>query len=423
MTTNKESKGTTPIWKVIVFGILTFGLYFLFRKSDKKKSVFREWTDAILFAVIAATLIRTFFIEAFTIPTSSMEKSLLIGDFLFVSKVSYGARIPMTPLSFPFAHHTLPLTEKTPSYLEWIKIPYKRLPGFGEIKNNDIVVFNFPMEDFRPVDKQEHYIKRCVGIPGDKLEVKEGVLLINDKVADQPEKMQMRYHVRTDGGGLDPETLLKIDVTEGGRLSDQGDFELSMTKENAEKVKAFPNVVHVEPNIEKKTNVTGDVFPQSEKYPWNVDNFGAITIPKEGATVELNIDNLPLYRRIIEVYEGNKLEVDGQKIKINGTETNSYTFKMNYFFMMGDNRHNSLDSRFWGFVPDDHIVGKAVFIWLSLDNNATSIFNKIRWSRVCTGVNRDGLTSSYLWLVVIGVGGMYGYSWYRNRKKGGKKAA
>jgi signal peptidase I len=297
------------------------------------------------------------------------------------------------------------------------------LPGFGEIKNNDIVVFNFPMEDFRPVDKQEHYIKRCVGIPGDKLEVREGVLLINDKVADQPEKMQMRYHVRTDGGGLDPETLMQIGVTEGGRLSDQGDFELVMTKENAEKVKAFANVVHVASKIEKAGNATGDVFPQSDKFAWNVDNFGAITIPKEGETVQLTIDNLPLYRRIIEIYEGNKLAVEGNKIMINGAEAKSYTFKMNYFFMMGDNRHNSLDSRFWGFVPDDHIVGKAVFIWLSLDNNATSIFNKIRWDRVCVGVNRDGITSSYFLLVMLAVGGMYGYSWYKNRKKTPKKAA
>ena len=417
MANNSNESGKTPLWKVIILGIITFGLYFLFRKSDKKKSVFREWSDAILFAVIAATIIRTFFIEAFTIPTSSMEKSLLIGDFLFVSKVSYGARIPMTPLSFPFAHHTLPLTEKTPSYLEWIKFPYMRLPGLGKIKNNDIVVFNYPMEDFRPVDKQEHYIKRCVGIPGDKLEVKEGVLYINDQMAEKPEKMQHRHHVRTDGSGLDPQTLLEIDVTEGGRLSDQGDFELTMTAENAEKVKAFANVVHVEPTIEKKSNVSGDVFPQSNKFPWNVDNFGAITIPKEGETVQLNIDNLPMYRRIIEIYEGNKLEVNGDKISINGVESNSYTFKMNYFFMMGDNRHNSLDSRFWGFVPDDHIVGKAVFIWLSLDNNATSIFNKIRWERVCVGVNRDGITASYFLLVLLGIGGMYGYSWYKNRKK------
>lgn len=413
-----NSPKRTPIWLQIIFGILTLGLYFVFKKSERKKSPLREWTDAILFAVIAATLIRAFLIEAFTIPTSSMEKSLLIGDFLFVSKVSYGARVPMTPIAFPFAHHTLPLTENTPSYLEWIKIPYYRLPGFGKIKNNDIVVFNYPMEDFRPIDKQEHYIKRCVGLPGDLLEVRGSALYINNKPADVPEKSQHKYHVKTDGTDLNPKTLNEMEITEGARISDQGDYELTMTVENAARVKDFGNVVSVTPVVEKKGQYAEYIYPHDPTFQWNVDHYGPLRIPAAGAKVNLSIPNLPLYRRIIEVYEKNKLEVRDNRIYINGQVASSYVFKQDYFFMMGDNRHNSADSRFWGFVPEDHIVGKAVFVWMSLNNNATSIFNKIRWNRVCVGVNRDGITSSYLIPIALIGGVLYLFNRYRRKKKG-----
>lgn len=360
-------------------------------KPAKKKGFVREWVDAIVFAVIAATIIRLFLIEAYTIPTSSMEKSLLIGDFLFVSKVSYGPRIPNTPLAFPFAHHTMPGTRDMKSYLEWIKLPYMRLPGFTSIKNNDVVVFNYPMEDFRPVDKRENYIKRCVAIPGDVLEVKQRDLYINGELADQPEKMQFSYEVKTDGTGFNKRVLRKYDITEGGRVSNQGDFTLTMTEDARQHIEDLNNVQAVKPIIAAKGAYAEYIFPNSDtdlksiskkKFYWNVDNFGPITIPAKGTTVKLNIDNLPIYERLIALYEHNDLKIEEDRIYINGVETNTYTFQMDYYFMMGDNRHNSADSRFWGFVPEDHIVGKAVFIWLSIDQNATKLFEKVRWSRI-----------------------------------------
>ncbi len=403
---------------IIFLGIITFGLYFVLRKSDKKKSMGREWADAIIFAVIAATLIRTFFIEAYTIPTSSMEKSLLVGDFLFVSKVSYGARIPNTPLSFPFAHHTLPFTDDTKSYLEWIKFPYFRLPGFGKIKNNDVVVFNYPMEDFRPVDKQENYIKRCVAIPGDTLQVKESTLFINNKMAEKPQKMQFRYHIVTDGTGFNSKSITELGITEGGPLDVPGEFAMLLTQENAEKIKQFANVKSVEPYIENPKSIdTLSMYPHDRNFPWNVDNYGPIIIPKEGVTVQLNSKNIALYARVIETYEHNKLELKDSSIYINDKLAKEYTFKMDYYFMMGDNRHNSADSRFWGFVPIDHIVGKGVFVWLSLDANESNLFKKIRWNRVFSFITNYGVTRSFFFpiagalLLIFG-----GLSIYRKRK-------
>ncbi len=360
------------------------------KKPAVKKGFFREWFDAIIFAVVAATIIRLFLIEAYTIPTSSMEKSLLIGDFLFVSKVSYGPRLPNTPIAFPFAHHTMPITGGK-SYSEAVQLPYYRLPGFGSIKNNDVVVFNYPMEDFRPVDKRENYIKRCVGIPGDTLEVRQRVLFINGQQAEMPPKMQFGYNVKTDGSGFNPKVLRKLDITEGGRVSNDGDFSLTMTQEAAESVSKFNNVKELEPAMARKGDYAEYIFPNSDltlqsnkgkKFFWNVDNFGPIWIPKKGATITLTPENLPVYERAITLYEGNELRMEEGKVFINGVETTEYTFQMDYYFMMGDNRHNSADSRFWGFVPEDHIVGKAVFIWLSLDNAATSFSEKIRWSRL-----------------------------------------
>jgi len=365
------------------------------QKSDKpkqKKGPIREWVDAIVFAVIAATLIRTFTIEAFTIPTSSMEKTLLVGDFLFVSKFHYGARIPMTPIAFPFAHHTLPFTESTKSYVEWVKFPYYRLPGISKIKNNDIVVFNYPMEDFRPTDKKENYIKRCVAIPGDTLEVRERILYINGKIAYQPEKMQFTYHVKTDGSDFNPKSIHKLGVGSDAwiKISNQGDFRFTLTKEMAEQLKGFSNVQSVEPVTDKPGIYSDFIYPFDSTIAWNVDNFGPIVIPKQGAKISLNHKQFAIYKRFIEAYEHHSVaeNTDG-KILIDGKETAEYTFEMNGYFMMGDNRHNSADSRFWGFVPEDHIVGKAVFIWLSLDNNESSLFKKIRWNRLFTIIHKD----------------------------------
>lgn len=380
------------------------------KRGSKKKNKLIEWFDALIFAVVAATLIRMFFIEAFTIPTSSMEKSLLVGDYLFVSKVSYGPKLPNTPISFPFAHHTLPFTASTKSYLEWIKWPYKRLAGLGDVMRNDCVVFNFPEGDtvvvqhqdqsyyglvrqlgrdfvwnnfdviVRPLDKKENYIKRCVGMPGDSLSIINGIVYIDGKQSEKIENQQYNYTVITDNTLLNPKTLEKMDITEYKILSNSM-YELSLTWENYEKIKAFANVKSITRNIEPDSIASFYTFPHNPNFKWNQDNFGPLYIPKAGATIKLTIENLPLYRRAIELYENNKLEVNGNIIRINGQETDKYTFKMNYYWLMGDNRHNSLDSRFWGFVPEDHVVGKAVFIWLSLDPNK-SFFSKIRWNRL-----------------------------------------
>jgi len=258
------------------------------KSAQEEKKGAREWVDAIIFAVIAATLIRMFLIEAFTIPTPSMEKSLLVGDYLFVSKISYGSKTPNTPLSFPFSHHTLPFSENTKSYLEWIKLPYYRLPGYSKIKNNDIVVFNYPMEDFRPVDKRENYIKRCVAIPGDTLQVINKQLFINGKEAEMPGRMQYTYDVKTDGNSFNPKILKKLDVTEGGRISNRGDYRFSLTTEAAEKIKKFVNVRQVKAVCEPKKSYADYIFPFDPKLKFNKDNFGPIVIPQKRESAELS---------------------------------------------------------------------------------------------------------------------------------------
>ena len=386
-----------------------------------KKSQIREWTDAIIFAVVAASIIRIFMIEAYTIPTSSMEKSLLVGDFLFVSKMSYGPKLPNTPLAFPFVHHTMPLSQYAKSYVEWIKWPYYRFPGTTTIKHGDVVVFNYPDGDTvalkqqnssyyylvrhmgrervwndkfnfgdivaRPVDKRENYIKRCIGLPGDTIQIIDEVVHINGKALDFPKLSQFTYEVKTDGNPINRRTINKLDITEEIRMNEAGNQEITLTQESVAKLKELPNVLSVTKIIQPKGYWLPDIFPFDSTYAWNVDNFGPLYIPKAGATVKLTLANLPLYTRIINAYELNSLSVKDGKIFINGKESTSYTFKMDYYWMMGDNRHNSADSRFWGFVPIDHIVGKAVFVWLSLDNNKSLFGGKIRWSKLMRSVH------------------------------------
>jgi signal peptidase I len=412
--------------------------------KKRKKTPGREWADAITFAVIAATIIRTFYFEAFTIPTSSLEKTLLVGDFLFVSKVSYGARIPNTPLSFPFAHHTLPLTKSTKSYLEWIKLPYYRLGGLSEIKRNDLVVFNFPAGDSvalnlqnqvydqlvrslgrkfifsgrinpntgedvfgdiisRPVDKRENYIKRCVGTPGDILEIKNSKLFISDEPAFVPEYLQYNYAVTVKDYGFKVEELIEKDITTEFnpntgdliRLSDYGEFQMTLTEEKKKVLSTYPNVQSIDKIIRHRGegNDELEIFPNNEQYNWSVDNFGPLKIPAKGDVLSITPLTLPIYLDLIATYEGNEVKLERNRIFINGEETSQYTVKMNYYFMMGDNRHNSQDSRFWGFVPEDHIVGKAVFIWLSLDPNvdlfSRNFYKKIRWNRLFSVIHKN----------------------------------
>ena len=362
--------------------------------GKKKKSGTREWTEAIIFAVIAATLIRSFFIEAYTIPTPSMERSLLVGDFLFVSKLNYGARTPMTPISFPFAQHTMPLLG-TKAYWDGWELNYHRLPGFSEVKKGDVVVFNYPMDAdsplYRPVDKQENYIKRCQGVAGDTLSVVNGQVVVNGRKAPNPPGEQTEYSYTTSGEEVNPEILdeLHISYYDPGRPTVP-----TMTAESAHELGTYSNVKNLLPviSVKDEADIYNPVFPlkypidvklqnKLPRYGWNVDNFGPIIIPKKGWTVKLDSMSFPLYERCIQVYEHNKVEIKGDDIYINGQKTDTYTFKMNYYWMMGDNRHDSEDSRYWGFVPEDHIVGKAVFIWMSWDDNA-SFLHKIRWSRL-----------------------------------------
>lgn len=391
--------------------------------KKQKKGMAREWGEAIVFAIVAATIIRTFFIEAFTIPTPSMEKSLLVGDYLFVSKTSYGARLPMTPVAVPLTHHTVPVLN-VKSYVEWQKLPYYRLPGLGDVERFDATVFNFPEGDtvvvnlqemsyyqlarmwgrenlhkdrfilpngqmfttggltVRPVDKRENYIKRTIGLPGEVLEVRDRKIFIDGEQIEQPEGIQFNYHVRTKSA-LSSDVLKSkygITITEEDKAKYRrnGYYDLPLTKAEAEIMRTMSSVdsIYIEP---KRPQADLHIFPNHPEYSWTEDDFGPLHIPASGISFDLNTENLPLYRRVIEVYEGNDLRTEGEMIYINGEAADSYTFQQDYYFMMGDNRHNSADSRFWGFVPHDHVVGKAVFVWFSKEAEGG-----IRWSRLFT---------------------------------------
>jgi signal peptidase I len=317
-----------------------------------------------------------------------MEKSLLVGDFLFVSKATYGTRLPMTPLAFPFAHNTLPLTDSTKSYLEWMQMPFKRLPAFTQIKNNDVVVFNYPYENGRPTDKKENYIKRCLAISGDSIQVIGGQVYINGIAAENQPKMQTRYMVKLDEKGNWNEKrfqdmMKKFDLTEGEQLHGNLDFAFPLTMESKQALEQEPGIISVDSLTDGKEIIQNYIFPQSPLYPWNTDNFGPLYVPKAGAIVHLDSMTFPLYQHAIRVYENNpSFECKDGKYFVEGKEISTYQFKYNYYFMMGDNRHNSADSRFWGFVPETHIVGKAFFVWMSWDKNGSNIFEKIRWNRI-----------------------------------------
>ena len=382
------------------------------QRSKTYRTVY-EWVNAIIFATVVATLVHLFIFQMYVIPTSSMERTLLIGDYLYVSKVAYGPQMPNTPLSFPFVHHTMPFSQTKKSFSEAIKWPYHRLKGLKPIRRNDVVVFNFPAGDTvllenqnvtyydtlrsfeesfgkeegrkrlnekytvisRPVDKRENYIKRCVGLPGDSLEVRNGKVWVNGEPQEAIPGLQYTSVVQTSA----PFTQYAIDNLGIREYSGYGSgYYMNLTDELAEKVRGLSNVISVNRYIYTPND---EVFPQWGAPRWSQDNYGPIWIPKKGDTVQLTAENLPLFRRIIEAYEGHTLEERDGRIVIDGKEATEYTFAMNYYWMMGDNRHNSADSRFWGFVPEDHIVGKASFVWLSLDAEKSFPAN-IRWERL-----------------------------------------
>ncbi len=348
------------------------------KKEKVKKTAVREWFDAIVFAVIAATIIRWLFLEAFTIPTASMEKSLLVGDFLFVSKVHYGARTPKTPLQLPLTHQTIWGT-KIPSYVDWIQLPQVRIPGFSKIKSNDVVVFNYPPEFEHPVDLKTNYIKRCIGVPGDVVELKDTQVFVNGETFENPPKMQFRYYLFTDEI-VNDRVFKKYDISEFYRS--QGGYYVMTSPETAGVLKTLPFVKDVVLTKNTEEQVNPRIFPNASVFPWNEDFFGPLEVPAKDQTIDINSDNLAKYGDLIRYYEGNdEVVIEDGKLSIDGADISTYTFKQNYYFMMGDNRHNSEDSRFWGFVPEDHVVGKALFIWLSIDKNE-SFFSKIRWSRL-----------------------------------------
>ncbi len=481
--------------KDLLLGILTLGLYittvnfdpkttYINERSLKAKTWFGEWISAVLFAVIAATIVHNYFIQPYIIPTGSLEKTLLVGDFLFVSKFHYGARTPTSAVALPMVHDTIPILGIR-SYLKKPQLPYFRLPGFQKVKRNDIVVFNWPADTVRrffvrekgvrkPIDKKSNYVKRCVGMPGDTLQITNGFVHINGiknvlpyrakpqythyvynaqgvsskKLHDEGIKnFTRRYRVRsltqeryneirpytltvypnkdnshdliTPSKGITSKKFreLRLGATE---ILDKRKI-LTLTLAEAKKITEKGIADSIVRKVDKNKTANTSLFPNTIPYDWNEDNFGPILIPKAGMTVSLNDENLPLYKKIIREYEGNTLTKDGGILRINGEEASSYTFKQNYYWMMGDNRHASEDSRYWGYVPENHIVGKPVLIWFSIEGINDGIKNwKVRWNRLVTTVQGEGEPYSFFPIVLTVIVGWQLFVFIRRRVK--KKA-
>jgi len=467
-----------------IIGIATLGLY-IYTLNYSEKATYNPNTEltestlsSLLFAIVVATIVHTYVIQPFTIPSASLEKTLLIGDFLFVSKVNYGARVPMTTIAAPMVHDTIPLIN-IPSYRKWPQLPYMRLPGYEKPAKNDIVVFNWPADTVtkffdtnsfgirKPVDKKSNYVKRCVATPGDVFELRDGFVFIDGKELKLSDRAKVQYNYtiyskngvsRTDLATLDIDADMKyvlapgttqqqVDAVrpyaKGGYQNTDGSITIiagpqgipaqlvaqyqinlmqnldnniptNITLAQAEKAKAVTGV----DSVVRVINKPGNVFP-GNRPNWSQDNMGPFTVPKKDAVVQLTTENLPFYKKIIGEYEHNDLKVTGSEIRINGTPATSYTFKQNYYWMMGDNRHNSEDSRFWGFVPEDHVVGKPVFIWLSLDQDVPwkQVGKKIRWDRMFTTVGGSGEPVSYFKYFLIALGLWLVYDFFIKKKK------
>ncbi len=479
------------------FGFLLYIPYMAFDKTavwkglsdyDNEKGFVKNWLDPIMFGLIAASTVRILTLELFTIPTSSLEKTLLVGDFLFVNKLSYGWRMPRTQIAFPLAHHSFPITEGK-AYYDDVQWPSLRLFGLTKPKNYEMVVFNYPDGDTvglkiqnqsyynvlrqiemqakaegaqnfdarkymlenneqfgdvvgRPVDKREFYVKRCVSIAGDKFEVRDGNIFINDAKMPMPEKAQHFYTVKTKDAGIITAKFLddhNIYQDEQYSLDNNGDtlnFFINMPEAIANEVKAIPGIISVVIKNDPKGKYDPSIFPHNPKFPWNNDNFGPLLMPKAGTTVNIDTSNICLYDRIIDVYEDNDFKMENGKIFINGVESKTYTFKQDYYFMMGDNRHNSADSRSWGLVPFDHIVGKPVFVFFSAKYSdklpisgkfsVSTMFNskkgKFRWERFCAFVDEKGASKSYLLWFALGIGAIWGGTYYMRKKREAKEA-
>ena len=475
-----------------LLGIATLGMYIYYinyateenyveNRSLKPRTAFGEWVGSILFAVVIATLVHTYFIQPYIIPTGSLEKTLLTGDFLFVSKYHYGARVPQTVVSFPMVHDTI-IGTGVRSYLKKPQLPYLRFPKLQEIKRNEIVVFSWPADTVRqffvkeagvdkPIDKKSNYVKRCVGLPGDTLQIIDGIIHINGAQTQLPDRAKPLYGytaykksgissralvqegitditrtfrinnitqerfgalrsyivmvsnnqpnnftVMTGGKGLPTDVVRQYGINASELMETKKSLYLTLAEaEVLRKTNDFDSLIR---NINTQKSYNTQFFPNDVRYNWNEDNFGPIVLPKAGVTVNLTSANIALYKKIIRDYENKDLVIKNNQFAIDGKTATSYTFEKDYFWMMGDNRHRSEDSRFWGFVPDDHIVGKPIFIWMSIDGINDGLRNmKVRWERVFTTVGGSGEPVSYRWHFVAFLVVWQGFSWYRKRKK------
>ncbi|MFT5893025.1 MAG: signal peptidase I [Dokdonia sp.] len=426
--------------------VLTCGLYLFYinyatdaayikERDLNPKSSSGEWVSSILFAIVAATIVHTYFMQPFTIPTSSLEKTLLVGDYLFVSKFHYGARAPMTTVATPMLHDAIPFTGAK-SYASSPELPYFRIPGFQKIKQNDIVVFSWPVDTltvitdtsseaiYKPVDKKSNYVKRCVGLPGDSLEVRDGYVYTNGVKNELPDRARLQFSYIVETKSEIPRRIFinRYDITDDIEyIRGRGYFIKAATDEAIARLENHPDVI----NITKNTFEGGDqgLFPRANENTWSTHNYGPIYIPEQGNTVAINPNTIPSYKRIIEVYEGSEMGIDndirinGTEVTLNGAPITEYTFKQDYYWMMGDNRHNSQDARMWGYTPYTHVVGKPVFVWFSLDPNKNGFLNRIRWDRVFTTVGGDGKLTSYRYHFLGFLILYFGFNFFRNKKK------